>query len=79
MFGLPGYSNLFTVIENVRGMPFHAGIIPRLIFHFLKIYLNQFCASDYTEAFNDEKCIASLIKTPRGFAQTCISRVHNTY
>ena len=40
-----------SVIENVGGMPFHAGIIPRLIFYFLKIYLNQFCASDYIRSF----------------------------
>lgn len=51
MFGLLGYSDLFTFIENVGGMPFHAGIIPGLIFYFLKIYLNQFCASDYIRSF----------------------------
>ena len=34
MFGLLGYSNLFTVTENVGWIPFHAGIIPGLIFFF---------------------------------------------
>ena len=34
MFGLLGYSNLFTVTENVGWIPFQAGIIPGLIFFF---------------------------------------------